>query len=791
MIFDPLRSLREHDRWICWSGRKIPTDPRTRRAINPLDPAAWMSYVNAAHAADRAGLRVGYVLGDGEHFCLDLDACALPDASGWQPYVTQILRRLPGAAIERSCGGSGLHVFGRCTGDADFMLRASTRSATLGGPAELYSHSRFIALGDCASGDSSTDCTEAMRSLVAEHFRRPPADAIADAWTDGAREGYAGPTDDDDLISRACASRGAASTFGTRASFRALWHADAAVLGAAFPAAGDRQFDASRADAALARQLAWWTGGHCERTRRLMLRSRLVREKWQRADYLTRTITRAVACCAGMPTCGTTPSSAPTVVGEAPPADAIVRAPILTALEQVAHFAGCVYARSVDRIVVPDGAMLRPSQFRATYGGRTFALDASGSIKTRDAWAAYTENQAYDHEWVDLTCFEPGGPALVDRDGERSINTWRPVVVPRVAGNPAPFVDHVRRMLPNDDDAEILLTYLAACVQRQGVKFTWCCLMQGAQGNGKSLIASCMRHAIGSKYVHDAKASQLHAKFNGWLTGKILILVDDVCVDETVVEILKPMITASAGYEIERKGVDQVSARICCNFLLSSNHRDAIPKTRDDRRFCVLYSAQSCAADLLRDGLTETYFRRFVAWLEDDDGYAIVSEYLATRDLDARYDPSSACLRAPTTTSTEDAISESSPAEAQELAEAVERGDVGFRGGWISSHYAHELLLARGYQRVSPRRRASLLERLGYVRHPALAPWRWRSPTVLKPEGSRSVLWLQRDHVALELHDADAIADAYTRAQGVRPPCPPRSPRSSSEFRATTTFRSS
>ena len=63
------------------------------------------------------------------------------------------------------------------------------------------------------------------------------------------------------------------------------------------------------------------------------------------------------------------------------------------------------------------------------------------------------------------------------------------------------------------------------------------------------------------------------------------------------------MITGGDGLEIEGKGVDQISADVCGNFMFNSNHKDAVRKTQNDRRFCVLFSAQQQAADLTRDGM--------------------------------------------------------------------------------------------------------------------------------------------------------------------------------------------
>ncbi|MDO9009133.1 MAG: phage/plasmid primase, P4 family, partial [Thiobacillus sp.] len=84
------------------------------------------------------------------------------------------------------------------------------------------------------------------------------------------------------------------AAFEGKASFADLWTANVEALGRTYPAEG-RPYDASSADAALAQCLSFWTGKDCGRIDRLMRQSALNRDKWERADYLPRTILGAVA----------------------------------------------------------------------------------------------------------------------------------------------------------------------------------------------------------------------------------------------------------------------------------------------------------------------------------------------------------------------------------------------------------------------------------------------------------------------------------------------------------------
>lgn len=249
------------------------------------DPSVWMSYDEAAALATSAGgaYGVGFVLTDRDpFFCIDIDGAATP--SGWSPVAQQLCAALPGTAVEVSQSGRGLHIWGR---------RASPpahSSKNIALHLECYTRARFILLGTDAVGAMAEDCP-AFDAVVAGYF--PPRNAGGDIPDSGPRTDWRGPADDADLIRRALRSQSAGAVFGGRASFAALWDADEAALARAYPSSTGDVYDRSSADAALAQHLAFWTGCDGARIERLMRGSKLVRDKWDREDYLPRTITNA------------------------------------------------------------------------------------------------------------------------------------------------------------------------------------------------------------------------------------------------------------------------------------------------------------------------------------------------------------------------------------------------------------------------------------------------------------------------------------------------------------------
>ncbi len=278
---------------------KLPCDHATGYVANAHAPTIRTDFVTAAAAvAAGRGHGVGFVFTDDDPFWfLDIDG-ALQADNTWSPLAQQLCAALPGAAIEVSQSGRGLHIIG-----SGAVPPHGCKNIPLG--LEFYDSLRFVALtGVGAVGSAATDCTQALTALVPHYFPLGAAATVGpDEWTTEPVPEWDGPTDDDELIRRALASgaRSAAVAFGCDAgvTFRDLWEANADALARRWP--GDNgPYDASSADASLAAHLAFWTGKNCERIRDLMYRSGLVRDKWElRGDYyLPRTILRACAVSA-------------------------------------------------------------------------------------------------------------------------------------------------------------------------------------------------------------------------------------------------------------------------------------------------------------------------------------------------------------------------------------------------------------------------------------------------------------------------------------------------------------
>jgi hypothetical protein len=442
-------------------------------------------------------------------------------------------------------------------------------------------------------------------------------------------------------------------------------------------------------------------------------------------------------------------------------------AQFLDAAGQAALFQGCFYVADQHRVLCPGGNLYKPDQFRAVFGGYTFVMDTRGERTSRNAFEALTESQMLKAPVVDGTCFMPSKPFghVVHSEGRSRVNTYWPANVRRVKGDVTPFLDHLRRVLPDPRDQQILLYFMAHCVQSAGHKAQWFPLLIGVEGNGKSLFSRCVAYAVGHRYSHWPAADKLGKDFNAWLFGKLFFGLEDLSIGDAAAtwEKLKPMITGEA-LEIEGKGIDQRTDEICGNFVANSNHKNAVHATKNDRRVSHLWCAQQSREDLARDGLTEQYHSTIYDWLRID-GYANIAEYLHTVVIPPEFGLQWFRGRAPATSSSALAIDASRGGVEQEILDCIEREETGFKGGWISSKFLDLALERIGKARFVPiNKRRELLEQLGYRWHPALVNGRVNNPVL--PDGQKSKLFVAAARADLiAIGSPAAVAQAYTLAQ--------------------------
>lgn len=738
--------------WIVWKpvfspgkskAAKIPCDPITGKSIDAHDSSKWMSYEQAkSYSAN-----IGFVLSDeNPYFCIDLDNCKVDGK--WSQHALNVLSWFPGAYAEVSYSGLGLHIFGRITPP---IKPHRKRIDTPGSEVELYSNNRFIAFTEInAVGDYNLDFTEQLSQFI-DVALSPDTNntALPDELYGGFLKPvleWAGPNDDAELIKRMLASnQSVVASLNNKASVNDLWTANEDALARSYPSGTD-VYDRSAADSALFAHLAFWTGRDGPRMDRIARMSGLMRPKWDdHKDYLTGknyTISRACARCTNVYRDPVTVAAHE--ISDSDDQNYIIGSQLFNITTQIKHLKGCVYILDKHCIFTPKYGVLTFDRFDVEYGGATFYLDHNFKKQTTKASEAFTKSQGYRFPKVYTGVFRPELKTgqIIDIEGRKAVNTYIPVKIIYGTGSVEPFLDFLSKLFPNATDRIIILCYIAALIQYPGVKFHWCPVIQGVEGNGKSLLAKIVTKAIGERHCFTPQTDEISSKFNPWVAGKLFISIEELYTPgkRDLIETLKLLITEER-IAIQPKHVDMVMADNRANFWINTNYKDAIPKTMDTRRYSVNYCPQQSRADNQRDGLTIPYFIEFVKWL-NSEGYANIAGYLKRYKINPKYNPATECRWAPDTSTTKMAITESLGIVEQEILEAVEQGLPGFKRGWISSWALTKHLEKKGLARsVIPNKRGSLLKNIGYIKNPWTKGGR-ASTTITNEDNLRPILYI-------------------------------------------------
>jgi primase-polymerase (primpol)-like protein len=765
---------------------KIPIDPSTGRRLKWGTPSNLMIIEQAgkAQAILEAENRhkkysLGYILKETDpFFVIDLDNCIITNTEGTREYTAiaiEILPLFPGAAVQVSNSGSGIHIYG--------MLTECLPHKCWYPGIEFYTGARLIAISkNPVIGNINTDHTEAIARFVEKYMQQSASDTshIAREWTTEGKEGH-GILDDEELIKIGLQEKRTndfskiLNPSDSDMSFADYFNCDIDRLSKKHPRASDStsdtSYDASVADIAFASKINFYAAGNHEQIRRIMIASAMNRIKYERADYLPRTIIKH---------CGydgtfyaknyrKSQNNIPAAESQADGINTLGQ--ILSISDQLKYFEGCVYIEDWRQVLVPGGRILNKDTFSDIYSGNMFCIDNLNGNPVKDPWEAFVRSRGYPFPKTNSSCFKPSMPdqkIIIREDGVSQANTYWPLNIKRIEGDASPFINHLKILFPHGDDAEILLSYFAAQVQYLGVKFHWCPFIQGTHGGGKSLLGEIMEYCVGSRYTYRPRASEIDSRFNDWALQKMLIIVEDLASthkEKEVMEALKIFVDAKT-QDIEPKHGKKVNHEVCANYIITTNDKDSLRIDPRERRFAVFYAAQQSKEDLIRDGLTNAYFNDLhKVWFAQHDGKAKILNLLLNYVIPDKYNPADGCNTAPKTTSMVEAIGRGTDRTEQQILDAIEEGQMGLKNGWVSSYQLKNYLASINSEKYfNLNKQKEFLKKYGYILHPGLAGGRVNNP-VSFDGGKKPYLYIKHNHRDSVIAGGSNIVKAYEDAQ--------------------------
>lgn len=228
------------------------------------------------------------------------------------------------------------------------------------------------------------------------------------------------------------------------------------------------------------------------------------------------------------------------------------------------------------------------------------------------------------------------GGGVIERAGVSVFNLYRGPAI--VSGDPAgagPWLDHVRRIYPNE--ADHIIPWLAHRVQRPGEKINHAIVLGGAQGIGKDTLLEPVKHAIGPWNMQEVSPAALLGRFNGFVKSVILRISEARDLGDmdrfAFYDHMKVYTAAPPDVlRCDEKNLREHAVVNCCGVVVTTNHKaDGIYLPADDRRHFVAWS------DSDRTTFDISYWTRLYGWYASG-GTANVAAYLRTLDLSG-FDP--------------------------------------------------------------------------------------------------------------------------------------------------------
>jgi Family of unknown function (DUF5906) len=212
----------------------------------------------------------------------------------------------------------------------------------------------------------------------------------------------------------------------------------------------------------------------------------------------------------------------------------------------------------------------------------------------------------------------------ISQGGAQVVNVFRPSDIrPLEKGEPQPFLDFIEYLIPDQNDREEMLHWIATLVVRQDIRMTYGPLLISiTQGVGKTLLAQkILAPLVGRHNCSFPSASEVvEATYTGWLAFKRLVVVAEIYEGHSAkaYDRLKTLVTDEY-VRVNEKYEKQYDIQNFAHFCASSNSFRALKLSDQDRRWFV-------------PGITEEprdleYFQKLCTWLDDENGLPIIRHW--------------------------------------------------------------------------------------------------------------------------------------------------------------------
>ena len=187
-----------------------------------------------------------------------------------------------------------------------------------------------------------------------------------------------------------------------------------------------------------------------------------------------------------------------------------------------------------------------------------------------------------------------------------------------------PFLNHVRKLLPHEGDAKLLIQWCAHIIQRPGEKIRWAPILYSIdQGVGKDTIINFVQEIVGKRYCSTIKPTDIGGNFNEWAQSILIRIseVSDVSEKSSRRKFQEEVKTIISGDDkfvtINEKYGLKHNARNIAHVIITTNNPQDIAVSEEDRRYDVMECATKQAMGIEDLDARKNYFDALYKWYEN------------------------------------------------------------------------------------------------------------------------------------------------------------------------------
>jgi hypothetical protein len=271
--------LQSYSNWVVGNPQKIPFDPKTSNKAKADNPDTWGTFEQATSLHESQPDKyptVGFEINESPFTAIDIDHCRDPQTGEIAVWAQEIITRV-NSYTEISPSGSGIRIFVTA---GDQFPSVNRKKGGLGesgqGAVEIASGGNgkgkyFSVTGDHLEGTPTWICHRPaeLRQVFDQYFPEKAPESVSEVKASNTLA-------DDEILQRAGKVRNGEA-------FQRLFSGD-----------WSGHASHSEADMSLCCHLAFWSGNNADQINRLFRQSGLMRAKWDREDYRTQTIQKAI-----------------------------------------------------------------------------------------------------------------------------------------------------------------------------------------------------------------------------------------------------------------------------------------------------------------------------------------------------------------------------------------------------------------------------------------------------------------------------------------------------------------